>query len=171
IDKANNAAGTIRLNYLVNGATWRPQYKLRAGGEKAAVQVEYLAAIQQQAGEDWNDVSVVLSTAEPMLSAAPPELVAMDVTISGRGAGDKGNSLGLTLGGDNFEQQRALRRQAMSLMNSNDYARGNTVINGAGALQQTEELFGAAMPQQQTKSDLAISSASLSVTSTDSPQR
>src|SRR5204862_4600004 len=30
VDKANAAAGTIRLNYLVENASWNPQYKLRA---------------------------------------------------------------------------------------------------------------------------------------------
>src|SRR5439155_12335373 len=31
VDKANAAAGTVRLNYLVGAVSWRPQYKLRAG--------------------------------------------------------------------------------------------------------------------------------------------
>jgi len=30
VDKANAAGGTIRLNYLVDNASWNPQYKLRA---------------------------------------------------------------------------------------------------------------------------------------------
>ena len=76
VDKGNaNAAGKVRLNYLVAAATWQPQYKLRAGKEKDPVQLEYLAAIVQQSGEDWSDVAVTLSTAEPMLNAAPPELL------------------------------------------------------------------------------------------------
>ena len=41
------------------------------------MQVEYLAAIQQQTGEDWSNVKLVLSTAQPMLNAAPPELLAL----------------------------------------------------------------------------------------------
>jgi hypothetical protein len=169
IDKANNAAGTIKLNYLVAGATWRPQYKLRAGGEREPVQVEYLAAIQQQSGEDWNDVNVVLSTAEPMLSAAPPELVAMDVTISAATAGKLAGT-GLILGADNLEQQKQLRRQAISEFNRNDYRLGNAGINTAGALQQTDEIFGASGPQQQV-AQAPGSSASLSVTNADTRQR
>ena len=31
VDKANAAAGKVRLNYLVDAASWRPQYKFRAG--------------------------------------------------------------------------------------------------------------------------------------------
>ncbi len=75
VDKANAAPGKVRLNYLVDAASWRPQYKFRAGKEiQDKVQVEYLAAIMQQTGEDWSRVNLVLSTAQPMLNAAPPDL-------------------------------------------------------------------------------------------------
>src|SRR5262249_18279348 len=64
VDKKNPAAGKVRLNYLVEAASWRPQYKFRAGKEeKEPLQVEYLAAVVQQTGEDWKDVNLILSTA------------------------------------------------------------------------------------------------------------
>ena len=82
VDKANAAAGKVRLNYLVDAAAWRPQYKLRAGKDlKDNVQVEYLAAIVQQTGEDWQNVNLVLSTAQPMLNAAPPDLKMLSVVV------------------------------------------------------------------------------------------
>ena len=37
VDKANAAAGRVRLNYLVGNVHWRPQYKLRAGKDKDPV--------------------------------------------------------------------------------------------------------------------------------------
>ena len=86
VDKAGAAGGTVRLNYLVSAATWRPQYRFRAGGEKDPVQLEYLAAVEQQSGEDWSGVDVTLSTAQPQLNATPPELLALDLTVVGRGA-------------------------------------------------------------------------------------
>ncbi len=82
VDKAAAAPGIIRFNYLVGAASWQPQYKLRAGSEKEAVQLEYLASIQQQSGEDWNGVDLVLSTAQPMLNAAPPDLLALDIAVT-----------------------------------------------------------------------------------------
>ena len=112
IEKQNAAAGTIRLNYLVSAASWRPQYKLRATGEDGPVQLEYLAAVVQQSGEDWADANVVLSTAEPELTAAPPELTALDVTVTRPGQSGAGGGAGLTLGKDNEDQSRALRSQA-----------------------------------------------------------
>jgi hypothetical protein len=82
VDKTNAAAGKVKLNYLVDAAAWRPQYKLRAGKEmKDAVQVEYLAAIIQQTGEDWQGVEMRLSTAQPMLNATPPELKMLAVAV------------------------------------------------------------------------------------------
>jgi hypothetical protein len=82
VDKTNAAAGKVKLNYLVDAAAWRPQYKLRAGNTmKDAVQVEYLAAIIQQTGEDWQGVEMRLSTAQPMLNATPPELKMLAVAV------------------------------------------------------------------------------------------
>ena len=75
-------AGTVRLNYLVTAVTWRPQYRFRAGAEKDPVQLEYLAAIEQQTGEDWTGVTIELSTAQPCQNAAPPDLKTLEVTTT-----------------------------------------------------------------------------------------
>src|SRR5262249_35847468 len=52
VDRTDAGPGVkaVRLNYLVSAATWRPQYRLRAAGEKDPVQLEYLAAVEQQTG-------------------------------------------------------------------------------------------------------------------------
>jgi hypothetical protein len=81
-----DGAGKVRLNYLVTAATWRPLYRLRAGAEREPVRLEYLAAIEQQTGEDWKEIDVTLSTAQPQLNATPPELLALDLTVVARGA-------------------------------------------------------------------------------------
>lgn len=79
--------GTIRLNYLVNNAAWRPQYKFRGTGRDAdPVVVEYQAALDQRTGEDWTGAQITLSTAQPLLNAAPPELKALSLSISPVGA-------------------------------------------------------------------------------------
>ena len=74
------AGGTIRLNYLVNAASWKPQYKLRAG-KADVVRMDYLAGLMQQTGEDWSNVEITLSTAQPMLNATPPDLKKLEVTL------------------------------------------------------------------------------------------
>lgn len=147
VDKANNAAGKVNLNYLVSAATWKPRYKLRAGADKDAVQLEYLAAIEQQSGEDWVGADMILSTAQPMLNAAPPELLALDITVNKRSggmgqAGGAPNGPGsLTLGRANYDQSQKLRQQAQTELNGNNSYVGGTIINEAAALEQTEELL------------------------------
>jgi uncharacterized protein (TIGR02231 family) len=145
VDKQNAAAAKVNLNYLVSAANWKPQYKLRAGGEKDAVQLEYLAAIEQQSGEDWAGAALVLSTAQPLLSAAPPELLALDISIGGRGpAGQKAGSFASTqptLGRANYDQAQVLRRQAQQEFIGNNAQMGFNTVNEAAALEQTDELL------------------------------
>src|SRR5207253_464788 len=92
VDKKNAAAGKVRLNYLVSQASWHPQYKLRAGKDKEPVQLEYLAAVSQQSGEDWKDARVTLSTAQPMLNSSPPDLKTLEFAVMARGGMPPGAS-------------------------------------------------------------------------------
>jgi hypothetical protein len=152
-------AGKVRLNYLVTAATWRPKYRFRAGGEKDPVQLEYLAAIEQQTGEDWTGVDMTLSTAQPQLNATPPELLALDITVVGKGAaatqvpqGQPGEPLALApaglagMGGGNMsrmfrDQSRELREKAKQQFWARSVEAGKAFINEAAALEQAVELL------------------------------
>ncbi len=84
LEKTKAGPATIRLNYLVSNVTWRPQYKLRAGAKPLdPVAVDYLATVSQQTGEDWANVDVVLSTAQPLLNASPPDLRSLEIAVAG----------------------------------------------------------------------------------------
>lgn len=74
--------GDVGLTYLVAGADWSPAYNIRASAELNSVQVEYDAVLQQRTGEDWNDVRLTLSTAQPTVAANPPELAPWYVDIA-----------------------------------------------------------------------------------------
>ena len=88
VDKQKVGPMKLRLNYLVNNASWKPTYKLRAGTEENdKVALEYLASVTQQTGEDWTNVALTLSTAQPLLNASPPELLALEVSASRGGFG------------------------------------------------------------------------------------
>ena len=81
----------IKLSYLVNNASWMPQYNLRARPDKSRAGIEYNAVIHQSSGEDWQAVELSLSTAQPTMVAAPPVLESMKVgtaagPVSGVGA-------------------------------------------------------------------------------------
>lgn len=140
IDKVNAAAGKVRLNYLVGAASWRPQYKFRAGkNEKEAVQLEYLAAVLQHTGEDWTGVQLVLSTAQPTLNAAPPDLQVLQVRVVPPGAtapaAHHSNSMEVE------DRVRNLRSQAQKDFNERKQTSGIGLFNTAAALDQSWELL------------------------------
>ncbi len=68
---------TLDLTYLLGSASWQALYDMRALGtesESPGVQLTYLAQVTQNTGEDWDDVSMTLSTARPELLGTRPEL-------------------------------------------------------------------------------------------------
>ncbi|HKI33624.1 MAG TPA: mucoidy inhibitor MuiA family protein [Gemmataceae bacterium] len=140
VEKANGAAGKVRLNYLVDAASWHPQYKVRAGkAANDAVQVEYLAAVMQHTGEDWSGVKLALSTAQPALNAAPPELQLLQVT-----AVPTANAPAAVHHADAMEvedQVRSLRSKAQKNFNEKKQSSGVGLVNTAAALDQSWELF------------------------------
>lgn len=71
-DAATNADLTI--NYVVNSAGWSAVYDLRALDTKSPVQLNYKANVYQSTGEEWKNVRLKLSTANPSLGGLKPEL-------------------------------------------------------------------------------------------------
>jgi hypothetical protein len=164
VQKAGGGPGKVYLNYLVNSVTWRPHYKFRAGKDKEPVLVEYLAAVRQQTGEDWGDVNLCLSTAQPMLNAAPPDLAALEVAVFRGGVPPGTGQAGLppqpmptgpgqapnpSLRGDFDRQSRDLRQKAQQefVMNKKDVA--SRYANEAAAIEQTWALLCA--PEHEIK--------------------
>jgi hypothetical protein len=146
IEKVNAAAGKVKLNYLVSAASWKPQYKFRAGkDEKENVRLEYLAAVIQQTGEDWSGVAMTLSTAQPMLNAAPPDLRALEVAVIPRGApNDPMTAAGKPAQGQSMqlEQQAKLQRgQVAENYLKKDVGNAVKLLNEAAALDATRELL------------------------------
>jgi uncharacterized protein (TIGR02231 family) len=147
IDKANAAAGKVRLNYLVTATSWKPQYKLRAGNEKEPVTVEYLAAVEQQSGEDWTGVDLVLSTAQPRLNAAPPDLLALDVDVTRADFALNSTSNNQTQNPQqvlnklqSYSNAKQLRQQAQKDLLDNNREVQEFSLNSAAASEQFAEL-------------------------------
>jgi len=72
----------VDLVYLVGEATWQPAYNIRSTVDSPIVAIEYDAQLSQRTGEDWDDVQLTLSTAQPTLAANPPELEPWFVDIA-----------------------------------------------------------------------------------------
>ncbi len=64
----------LALDYVVRGARWGPLYDARADLEKGSVELTYYGTVAQRTGEDWSDVKLALSTAQPAVGAQVPEL-------------------------------------------------------------------------------------------------
>lgn len=71
-----NASAMIdmNVNYIVSNAGWLPMYDLRAINTKSPVQLRYKANVYQSTGEEWKNVKLTLSTANPSLGGLKPEL-------------------------------------------------------------------------------------------------
>jgi uncharacterized protein (TIGR02231 family) len=78
VGKSEAGTATLALNYLVANAGWAPRYAVRAtdAGDDALdlVTIELNAEISQRTGEEWKDIALTLSTAEPGRRPAPPEV-------------------------------------------------------------------------------------------------
>ena len=74
VDIGVKQAGTIQvqLTYLVSYASWKPTYSIRANDAGDKITIEYDAEITQRTGENWTDVQMTLSTAQPQQSTTPP---------------------------------------------------------------------------------------------------
>jgi uncharacterized protein (TIGR02231 family) len=79
---ANPGKFQLELTYSTNGASWEPLYDLHVNTITQQLQLTYLAEIRQRTGEDWLDVALTLSTAQPNLGNIPPELKPWYVDIN-----------------------------------------------------------------------------------------
>ncbi len=66
--------GKFELSYIVNNAGWIPTYDLRVKDVQSPIDVLYKANVFQNSGEDWEEVKLTLSNADPRLSGQKPNL-------------------------------------------------------------------------------------------------
>jgi uncharacterized protein (TIGR02231 family) len=68
------AKGDFTFRYLIGNASWSPSYDARIDSSTGKVAFRYTALVRQKTGEDWSNVHLVLSTAEPGRNGRMPEL-------------------------------------------------------------------------------------------------
>lgn len=74
LDASRAGKVTVRLHYIVGGASWSPHYDARFDPKTNEVRLEVSGDVVQTTGEDWKGVRLVVSTADPNRSTAPPPL-------------------------------------------------------------------------------------------------
>lgn len=67
-------SGKLILSYTVLNAGWTPIYDIRASDVQSPVRLFYNANVIQNTGEDWNQVHIRLSTANPEQQGEKPDL-------------------------------------------------------------------------------------------------
>ncbi|MDO5106318.1 mucoidy inhibitor MuiA family protein [Capnocytophaga sp.] len=88
VGKLNNETGEVRvkisseratsvpleLSYVVENASWTPSYDLRATDISQPITLIYKANVTQDTKEDWENVKLTLSSADPYVTSEAPEL-------------------------------------------------------------------------------------------------
>lgn len=64
----------LKVSYLVHEASWFPLYDIRAKDIKSPIGITYKASITQQSGEDWENVRLTVSSANPSAAGSRPNM-------------------------------------------------------------------------------------------------
>ncbi len=88
---------SVTLTYQTDGATWYPLYDARLSITSGKLSLDQFGVVRQQTGEDWNNVSLTLSTAQPQRDSALPDLSTR--WIDGAPNPPPGASQGMSAGG------------------------------------------------------------------------
>jgi uncharacterized protein (TIGR02231 family) len=123
LDVKTAGAAEVRLSYVVHGPSWKPVYDLRADTKAKSIEITYHAELRQSTGEDWQGVSLKLSTAEPSVGGREPEMSpwflakAEPVTLDER----RKESEGLNRHGSNATGRIAGEKQNFGAVTSNQF--------------------------------------------------
>ena len=74
LDASQSTNAKIKASYIVNSASWYPVYDARVDSKDKTVEFSFYGMIQQTTGEDWNDINLTFSTADPLSMKNLPEL-------------------------------------------------------------------------------------------------
>lgn len=64
----------LKITYQLPAATWRPIYDARLDTMTGKLALSQFGEVRQSTGEDWSDVALTLSTAQPMRGTVLPTL-------------------------------------------------------------------------------------------------
>ncbi len=74
LDASQKTKAEVRASYIVNSASWYPIYDARVDTKTKQVEFTFFGMIRQTTGEDWDDVKLTFSTADPMAYKSIPKL-------------------------------------------------------------------------------------------------
>jgi uncharacterized protein (TIGR02231 family) len=78
VEAAGGTKATLKLTYNVSGANWRPSYDATlttaSATAKPKLSLVRRAVVTQRTGEDWKDVTLSVSTAQPLGTIQAPDV-------------------------------------------------------------------------------------------------
>jgi len=74
IESPKDGVLEMAIQYQIGGASWSPVYDARLSTETAKLSLASFGTVRQRTGEDWSDVALTLSTAQPAQGSQMPEL-------------------------------------------------------------------------------------------------
>jgi hypothetical protein len=74
VQSSETVNADFSLSYFVDKAGWYPTYDIRVIDIKHPITMAYKANVYQSSGEDWKDVKLTLSTANPKQNGEKPQL-------------------------------------------------------------------------------------------------
>jgi uncharacterized protein (TIGR02231 family) len=121
---------TLNVEYVNNNAFWTSSYDIRRDSTKNKIDVTYYGNITQNTQEEWKNVKLALSTADPSSKNSPPIISTLNVNFNyGRiPMAKKSNS---AFGG--VVRRKEMMRDAKSPRDPNEYDDGIDDEEGGGA--------------------------------------
>jgi len=74
IESSQNTKAEIQASYIVNSASWYPIYDARVDSKSKQVELDFFGMVHQSTGEDWKDIKLTFSTADPLSVKSLPKL-------------------------------------------------------------------------------------------------
>lgn len=72
VSTKDNVHAKFAVKYLVQEAHWYPSYDIRAKNVQSPISITYKANVNQQSGEDWNNVDLTISSGNPSEGGSKP---------------------------------------------------------------------------------------------------
>jgi uncharacterized protein (TIGR02231 family) len=74
LDVKENTQAKFNFSYIVQNASWYPQYDIRAEDAHHPIQLHYRAMIRQNTGVEWKNVKLTVSTGNPNSNSVIPQM-------------------------------------------------------------------------------------------------
>ena len=74
VDGTDSAPVTVRWSYWLDGANWKPQYRIATDSSTGQVRICMQAELAQNSGMDWEGVELTLASSNQLYNVEPPAL-------------------------------------------------------------------------------------------------